>query len=455
MAVTQTDTLDELLQLLPACTRCRAIRKRCDTLLPACANCSKAGLQCTFHDSVSKEVLPREYIFSMVAHLRSLEAAKARQAGTCEPSSAPAASKTTGSLVPVRDSYKFLGKHAPLAAAAAIPRFQHQSATQHVSSACPLNILPQTLVDDTLHEFLVGRYLTVIHSAFPVFDDQPQLFLRSLRDSHEPSPWQTILLKMVYSIACHCLPGNDTRLLYISDAIYQEAVIYIESLMKEHRFEALQAIVLLAIRSIFDAKTGSVGQLVNFAHRLEVELSSHNVPEMAPALQRLRCTIYCLAGQVISAMDRPYDVAEPDHMAMGATTVESRLLCAVYSWQSRRRAGDSVEPISTLASTLISDFKQSPTTLTTMRQIQLLAQPSIESATDLLAAYSDDQMVYTIFASHWIYQAASYLIAHVDGETLIDDWTIAARTLDRCASKWPNAKLLQAALEDQRRKRGR
>jgi hypothetical protein len=32
---------------------------------------------------------------------------------------------------------------------------------------------------------------------------------------------------------------------------------------------------------------------------------------MAPALQRLRCTIYCLAGQVISAMDRPYDVAEP------------------------------------------------------------------------------------------------------------------------------------------------
>jgi hypothetical protein len=142
-------------------------------------------------------------------------------------------------------------------------------------------------------------------------------------------------------------------------------------------------------------------------------------------------------------------------MARAATTVESRLLCTIYSWQSRRRAGDLVEPISTLPSTLISDFKQSPITLTTMRQIQLLARPSIESATDLLAAYSDDQTVYTIFALHWIYQAASYLIAHIDGETLTEDLIIAARTLDRCASKWPNAKLLQAALEDQRRKRGR
>ncbi|KAJ0420496.1 hypothetical protein BJY00DRAFT_323754 [Aspergillus carlsbadensis] len=417
MAVAQTDTLDELLQLLPACTRCRAIRKRCDTLLPACANCSKSGLQCTFHDSVSKEVLPREY---------ATAAAKARQNGNCEPTPPPAPIRTTGSLVPVRDSYQFLGKHAPLSAAVAIPRLQHQSAAQDVSSACPpLHILPQTLIDDTLHEFLVGRYITAVHNAFPVFDDQPQLFLRSLRESSEPSPWQTILLKMVYSIACHCVPANDTRLLYISDAIYQEAVIYIESLMKDHRFEALQAIVLLAIRSIFDAKTGSIGQLVNFSHRLEVELSSHNIPEMIPALKRLR----------------------------SATTVESQFLCSLYSWQFRR-AGGSLEAISTLLDRL-NDFKQSPIIFTTIRQICLLAHPSMKSATDLLAAYSDDQMVYTIFASHWIYQAGSYLIAHADEENFIEGCIMVTKTLDRCASKWPSAKSMQAALENQRRNRGR
>jgi hypothetical protein len=88
----------------------------------------------------------------------------------------------------------------------------------------------------------------------------------------------------------------------------------------------------------------------------------------------------------------------------------------------------------------------------TVRQIHLLIQPSIESAQNLLAAY-DDQMVYNIFTSHWIYRAASYLINHADKDAATDGCIAAARILERCAMKWPNSRALQGALQDLRRNR--
>ena len=51
--------LDELLSALPACIRCRAAKRRCDTRVPSCENCSKAGVDCIFYDHVRKQDFSR------------------------------------------------------------------------------------------------------------------------------------------------------------------------------------------------------------------------------------------------------------------------------------------------------------------------------------------------------------------------------------------------------------
>lgn len=152
--------------------------------------------------------------------------------------------------------------------------------------------------------------MDTLHNLFPVFDDDQALYvLHAPRQNR--SPGQTFLLKMVYSLACHCLPVNDNRLVDLSGSLYRESLIYIDTLLKDHSIEAVQGILLLALRSSFDATTGNIGQLVNFSYRLLIELSSHSVLQMSQTMGRLQCTVYCLTGLVAGALDRPYDVAEP------------------------------------------------------------------------------------------------------------------------------------------------
>ncbi|OJJ01272.1 hypothetical protein ASPVEDRAFT_82796 [Aspergillus versicolor CBS 583.65] len=412
MAVAEKNELDALLQLLPACTRCRSVRKRCDTLLPECANCTRSGLQCTFYDPISKESLPREYISSLVEHLRSLEAA-----GGKETPDHPAP-VNIGSIVKVRNSYPCLGKNAPLAAAAAVVRRNLRQ------SNCIYLPVSSTVIDDAMHHFLIDRYMNTLHDLFPVFNSDQNLdVLHTLR---QDSSGQTFLLKMVYSLACHCLPGNDNRLVDLSDALYREALIHIDTLLKDHSIEAVQGMLLLALRSTFDATTGSIGQLVNFSHRLLIELTSHSVLQMTQTTDRLQCTT---------------------PKAISSTTENAQSLCAVYALQAVHR-GDTP---TTLDSIILDKLdSNSPMLVATVRQIHLLIQPSIESAQNLLAAY-DDQMVYNIFTSHWIYRAASYLIDHADKDAATDGCIAAARILERCAMKWPNSRALQGALQDLRR----
>lgn len=237
--------------------------------------------------------------------MRSLEAA-----GGKETPNHPAP-VNIGSIVKVRNSYPCLGKNAPLAASAAADAVRRSLP----ESNCIYLPVSSTVIDDAMHHFLIDRYMNTLHDLFPVFDSDQDLYV--LRTLRQDSPGQTFLLKMVYSLACHCLPGNDNRLVDLSDALYREALIHIDTLLKDHSIEAVQGMLLLALRSTFDATTGSIGQLVNFSHRLLIELTSHSVLQMTQTTDRLQCTVYCLAGLVAGALDRPYDVSEPvSHMSI-------------------------------------------------------------------------------------------------------------------------------------------
>ena len=163
-------------------------------------------------------------------------------------------------------------------------------------------------MDNDMHNFLVHLYLENLHPLFPVLDPD-HLFLR--RAEPESTAWDIFSQRMVCSIACHCLPGNDTRLELLSNALHREALSQIQVITRDQGIDALQAILLLALRSQFVADTASIGQLVAFAHRLEVQLSSREAQDTTPALKWLRCTLYCLSHQVSTALDRPYNHREP------------------------------------------------------------------------------------------------------------------------------------------------
>lgn len=243
------------------------------------------------------------YVASMISHLKALEAraqAKSESAVAKTPSSA----SSMPHFVEVHGSIRFVGKSAPAAA-----RLAGVSSCAEILTAppeCPsLSAHSQAFIDQNMHDFLVGCYVDSLQGMYPILHPEASFLQKPISQSLELSSWEIFALKMVYSIACHCMPANDTRLLLLSEILYKEATIFIEEITAEQNVEALQTILLLALRSQFDAQKGSIGQQIAFAHRLEIELTSREADDLVPILQRLRHIVFCLSVQMTTALDRP------------------------------------------------------------------------------------------------------------------------------------------------------
>jgi hypothetical protein len=76
----------------------------------------------------------------------------------------------------------------------------------------------------------------------------------------------------------------------------------------------------------------------------------------------------------------------------------------------------------------------------------LITNPSAESALQLLTCYDRDDMVLTVFTSHWVYKAATVLFSGGLTQTVLDGHVLAVTILGRCALKWPNARAIQEML---------
>jgi Fungal specific transcription factor domain/Fungal Zn(2)-Cys(6) binuclear cluster domain len=57
-----------------ACDRCRKRKNRCDQQLPACAACSKVGVRCVGIDPITKQEIPRSYVYYLETRLAYFEA---------------------------------------------------------------------------------------------------------------------------------------------------------------------------------------------------------------------------------------------------------------------------------------------------------------------------------------------------------------------------------------------
>jgi hypothetical protein len=148
--------------------------------------------------------------------------------------------------------------------------------------------------------------------------------------------WPT--LNMIYSIACYVFPSTGKRhdlqhtwnpsgrlsfhqansLKYRALAIdyYTKAMEHLGTATMDPNLATLRAVLLLAIHSSFDPKSGNSGQQIALAGRLAFDLEAKaELQELQPneieVLRNMHMTIFSLENQVASTLDRPALFPEP------------------------------------------------------------------------------------------------------------------------------------------------
>ncbi|KAK5213265.1 hypothetical protein LTR41_000844 [Exophiala xenobiotica] len=272
-------------------------------------------------------------------------------------------------------------------------------------------------------QYLSNWYFSTLHQVYPILDPDLPFLTRPPRWA-DASPFEAFTLNMVYSIACHCLPGNNTQLTFLSETFYREALAHADKVTAELNLEALQGVVLLALRSLFDSQEGSLGQQVAFAHRLEVELSAKEMDETSSALDTLRSAIYCIGSQMATGLDRPSGLAEPSRFRNGLPfdELDAALVLAAHTAEST--------PLVTAAE----------------KETAFLIRPNAEAALQLLATYDQEDMIFNVFTPHWAYKAGVFLLAESTDDSRLKGYMLASTVLERCALKWPNSRSLQETL---------
>jgi hypothetical protein len=91
---------------------------------------------------------------------------------------------------------------------------------------------------------------------------------------------------------------------------------HLEAATVEPTIDTLRAVLLLAINSLFDPKTGNIGQQVALATRLAYNLEAQReLQELAPdevdVLRNMHMTIFSIENEIASTLDRPATFPEP------------------------------------------------------------------------------------------------------------------------------------------------
>jgi hypothetical protein len=91
---------------------------------------------------------------------------------------------------------------------------------------------------------------------------------------------------------------------------------HLEAATVEPTIDTLRAVLLLAINSLFDPKTGNIGQQIALATRLAYNLEAQReLQELAAdeveVLRNMHMTIFSIENEIASALDRPATFPEP------------------------------------------------------------------------------------------------------------------------------------------------
>ncbi|KAL5117601.1 hypothetical protein ACEQ8H_004494 [Pleosporales sp. CAS-2024a] len=476
--------LDVLVQSLPACKRCRDCRRGCDTLLPKCRQCTKAGVECIFYDHGRKAYLPRTYIAELVHHVRTLTRRAAAPPPstprhTPEPSPLHGHTHYDHHFAFAGHDYRYLGSESCLLRS---PRLQ------------PREIPPLLVLDDDDDDWkvtwkrtaakewdLMALYLDVIQPVFPILELSLPVG-RYLAKEVPPdlTPAEIFTLNMIYSISCYILPNTGNRhdphhtwnpsgrLTYhqanslkyraLATEYYNKAMEQLEAATMDPNIATLRAVLLLAIHSSFDPKTGNSGQQIALAARLAFDLEAKaELKELQPTevevLRNMHMTIFSLENQVASTLDRPALFPEPTSELTFDMKRPAEYMCSLFRLQNRFRKGDDAtkQQVKMLLPRLDERAELLPIIRISLHMTHLLLNPVWGSAWHVLEAVVSLGGIHVFVTPHWVYRAGTVLIQNMPdifGGNLIQLYSNALLVLELSSWKWPSSATLSASLKD-------
>jgi hypothetical protein len=183
---------------------------------------------------------------------------------------------------------------------------------------------------------LLELYLEIIQPAYPILDMSLPYLAREVPS--DLSPTEIFTLNMIYSIGCYILPNagkkgkaehgwnpsgrlsyhqaNSMKYRALAGQYFSKAMEHLEAATMEANLATLRAVLLLAIHSSFDPKSGNNGQQIALAARLAFDLEQKGeLQELQSTevlmLRNMHMTIFSLENQVASTLDRPALFPEP------------------------------------------------------------------------------------------------------------------------------------------------
>ncbi|KAF2112535.1 hypothetical protein BDV96DRAFT_579867 [Lophiotrema nucula] len=467
--------LDALIQSLPACKRCRECRRGCDTLLPKCRQCTKAGVSCVYWDHGRKDYIERSYIAGLVDYVRRLHGENLPSPAMETPQSMSTVSSATAQadsdtyshphhehhFASAGDSYRYLGAESCLVKS---PRLQPAMvSTDNVDDEDWRVVYSEPPISN--HE-LVRYYLAIIQPLYPILDPS----LRFLAPDLPPdlSHAELFCLYMIYSIACHFYPGTspcytpDGKLSFhhakfyryriMGEGYFKEAMKYLEASTVEPTIPTLRAVLLLAINSLFEPKSGNIGQQVALATRLALSLEKQDLgPEDAAMIHNMHLTIFSIENEIASTLDRPATFPEPDCEMSFSESKPAEYLCSLYRLQHRFRKGDTATKKLLPCFDDRTTLDRLPGLRLALHQTHLLLNPCWGSAWHVLEAVVAKGSVHVFLTPHWVFRAGTVLLNSMDSileGNILQLYSNALVVLNLSSGKWPSAATLAASLGD-------
>jgi hypothetical protein len=198
---------------------------------------------------------------------------------------------------------------------------------------------------------LVLVYLKVIYPLFPIVHPS----VRFLAPDVPPdlTEQERFSLNMIYSIGCHVFSGkeskttprhfnqrNSLKYRFFAVTFFDRAMGFLEASTMEPTIATLQALLLFAINSLFDPRSGNIGQQLALATRLAISLEANmdsklESGEFTPAdldiIRKMHCTIFSLENEIASTLDRPATFPEPDTPLRFDREHPGEYLCSIGS----------------------------------------------------------------------------------------------------------------------------
>ncbi|KIW91369.1 uncharacterized protein Z519_08265 [Cladophialophora bantiana CBS 173.52] len=361
----------DLTRLLPTCQRCRRLRRKCDTNLPACRLCQKGKAECTFFDHALQQTLPRSYVHSLLTRLGRLRAVQASVNGTSEPLSAfklphhdRNTSTTSTNLDPPPNDWgtytsdlsfdkhfiiehanptcwQFLGSSSPYALVVEVlvhAQAKLGSMVHHPDYAGPefwLNaqstevaepLQPRATPSRTEIQMLVNLYMSTTNTLMTFFDPEDMTYEIDTYLRHHGSNVKYLTGKDAHqffrvAMICAIASANKARHHSVYDtesmAYYAEGLQCVEEVTSDVSPDALQALLLLILFTLFQPRKGDIWKLLDFACRLSVELNYHTETNDEYEDEKSRKKrrgifwgLYCIERTMGQHLGRPSDLTE-------------------------------------------------------------------------------------------------------------------------------------------------